>query len=271
MPAVNAIVQTFLRNSVYPATASSDLTTNITRFLNDSAHKGTRQQKWQRLWFNRYANAVFTDPGLIAYWRLNAATGATTQLDLTATGSTLTINGGVTLQQIGAISDGDPAMLFDGATGFLNRNVNDILGGLAAVTLTAWVNHNGGAWGAIYEGVHAYGANLDYLAVKNGTLEGSLKISGVANTVNAGSVSTTGWHHLGITWASGANVITYLDGVQVGISGGTVAGTLDAAQVMLVGSFAGPASLYTGFIDDVATFNRALSANEMLGLFSLRP
>jgi hypothetical protein len=68
-----------------------------------------------------YVQQVIAD-GAVAYWRLGETSG-TTAVDSVG-GKNGTISGGVTLNQPGALADGNKAMLFDGATGKIETIAN---------------------------------------------------------------------------------------------------------------------------------------------------
>src|SRR5262252_5774576 len=81
-----------------------------------------------------YPAKVVAD-GAIAYWRLDERSG-TTAVDVIG-GVNGTITGGVTLGQAGALSDGNPAMTFDGSTG---KIVTGNVVFPAAYTVETWIN-----------------------------------------------------------------------------------------------------------------------------------
>lgn len=215
-------------------------------------------------------SAILTLLAPMASWRLGERTGVTAYDDRSQLAD-LTLVGGCTLGVAGALGDGNTAITLDGLTGYLQRVGYDPLNTLTAVTLLIWVNHQGVAWAAGTETAMQQGAAADRLAIVNGVLSGRLTISGVVTNVTAGAVSVNGWHLLGITWATGAVVATYLDGVPASASPAVVAGSLDSAANLLVGAAAGPVSFFNGTIDEPAIFQRALSAAEMATLYAAGP
>src|SRR5262245_42835397 len=111
-----------------------------------------------------YSDQVIRD-GAVAYWRLNETSG-TTAVDVIG-GNNGTISGGVSLNQPGALADGDKAMLFDGATSYIQAPHSASLNVPTAVTLEAWIKIAN--WSASYVSIimkgtagtqFSYGLNL---------------------------------------------------------------------------------------------------------------
>jgi Concanavalin A-like lectin/glucanases superfamily/Phage head-tail joining protein len=116
-----------------------------------------------------YPDKVITD-GAVAYWRLNETSG-TVAKDIIG-GATGTLAGGVTLGQPGALTDGDPAMRFNGTTGRIGipkGPYSDF--GTGPFTLEAWIRTD-----------DFFQANRHILTTRSGN-------SGVALYINNGDLA----------------------------------------------------------------------------------
>ena len=90
-------------------------------------------------------------------------------------------------------------------------------------------------------------------------------------TSAASSLSDTNWHHVAWT-GDGSNVRVYIDGVVSGSLAGV--GNLssgDSTRTVLVGASnaASPSNLFSGIIDEVRIYNRALTAAEIKQLYDM--
>jgi hypothetical protein len=212
-----------------------------------------------------YAQAVLSD-GPVGYWRMDAPSG-TTELDRSGNGHDGTITGGVTLNQAGALSDGDAAALF---------SAGQITGALASVpsayTFEVWVNHQGVAWSGSHEMPISTDTTAAYLSVLNGSVFASILIGGVQTTLNSGaSVPTTGWHHLVVTWNDGGDkkLRMYFDGSLMATGSATGAGS-PTITAFWIGNDGGVAFNFNGTIDEAAIYASALSAQQVATHYALR-
>ena len=76
-----------------------------------------------------------------------------------------------------------------------------------------------------------------------------------------------GWHHIVATWATGSNLLIYVDGVLNGTSTKVYSGDMwDNSNNVLIGG--GVADRYlNGIIDEVMVFNEALTAAQIKDLY----
>src|SRR5215510_10188551 len=134
-----------------------------------------------------YSDRVIAD-GAVAYWRLGETAG-TTAVDSIG-GHNGTISGGVTLNQPGALSDGNRAMAFDG-TGRIDTVWS--LTVPTTYTVEAWVKLSVGGQRPIFANLNAPGtvyvgqaAFEMFLYAYGGTPEG----------VQTGNIGDNAWHHV---------------------------------------------------------------------------
>ena len=196
-----------------------------------------------------YSDKVIAD-GAVAYWRLNETSGTTVA---SAVGTSPgTISGGVTLNQPGALADGDKAMTFNGTTGQIAVASFNIPAG--PVSVEGWIKssviNGAGVQGRL---AHATsGGTLYFLinAQNNGfiySLDG-----GLIGTSNGGLHLDGQWHHIVFT-NDGTTTRIFLDGVQVG----------SGAQVYPATTGLGIGTQFPGSLDDIAIYPAALTPQQI--------
>jgi len=196
-----------------------------------------------------YSDLVVND-GAIASWRLNETSGTTAVDRIGAKNGT--ISGGVTLNQPGAIFDGDKAMAFNGTTG---KIATTYAGYPATVTVEAWVrtasmiqmpvvsNREFNLAGDVYFGLSGGGV----FCFASASLGGG---SGLANNQ---------WHHI-VMVSDGTTTTLYADGVQVAQG---AQNRPAVARVVNFGFDTPNAVYWSGSIDEVAIYPLALTADQI--------
>ena len=203
--------------------------------------------------------------GLVGHWTFDS--------DFTST--TATNNGtasGATIDNTNSQIGGGSALFRGNNTDEVNMGDIDLTGGGYAIT--AWVNSNGAAPGNDYV---AGKEDSFHLGVRTSPhrLWGSVRTDGGGFTAtgnNGDSVSTSGWVHLAIVY-DGSNLIRYINGVATGTdvanSGNIVSGGGSNDFDFKVGNDSQAADrTWDGNIDDVALFDEALSASEVLAIYN---
>ncbi|MCX6804314.1 MAG: LamG domain-containing protein [Candidatus Diapherotrites archaeon] len=78
----------------------------------------------------------------------------------------------------------------------------------------------------------------------------------------------TSWHHIAISW-DGSKYLIYYDGQNVATTIGTASGNsnLISSSFLNIASFGGTSNFFSGSIEDVAVWNRALSATEVTNIY----
>ena len=220
-----------------------------------------------------YAAQVVQD-GAVAYWRLNETSG-------TVAASTVgnfpgTISGAVALNQPSAMPDGSTAMAFTQPTG----DIRAVTGayqtiGTGPVSIECWFKTNRLAQQWLVDlkqagNPNAYGVGLYIEANGAVSFNAAGPGSGILLRTAASSTSDDRWHHVvGVVDRVAARLLVYVDGVLV-VGGQTVvpAGVdLTASFPMTMGAFAGDAASsalhFTGSLDDVALYHKALTPAEI--------
>jgi PKD repeat protein len=228
-----------------------------------------------------YNAAVTSTSGLIDYWRLGEKSG--TSFADSIGGRNATAAGGVTLGAPGALEpDSNPAAGFDGSNDAASAPLD--LSGTSQLTVEFWLK-----WSAY--------ANDDDLAFEltpnfnnnnggfivdpnAGELGGQFAVGigrgGSRNNAYFQRPSAGSWHHYALVLNSGATaaqqVIPYVDGKAVSftkLSSGTGAGNFANSTLYFMSRNAS-ALFGNGSLDEVALYNRTLSAAEISAHYKAR-
>ncbi len=163
------------------------------------------------------------------------------------------------------------ALEFDGEDDYVTVPHHDSLNPRAELTLMAWVNlQNPGADQKIV-GKRLLTTRRGYsLGAENNQLYGEIWDSvEQRHELRAGSILTRTWTHLAVTWKTGDYLIGYINGQEVGrtpASGNSI-GTNDSQLVIGKAPWERDEFFVSGLIDEVAVFDRALSASEISKIY----
>ncbi|MCC7443130.1 MAG: LamG domain-containing protein [Bdellovibrionales bacterium] len=154
------------------------------------------------------------------------------------------------------------------------------LNGLSAITVLAWIQSDlrdtdrGFLVGKTPDGADGVlGLRYDATGPSSSInlITASLQVSGAPLTYHSSShVQTQAWQFVALTWSSGSELKLYLDGdLDVPTQNSAPAsGAIDGVTTLLVGK--GPldtATAWDGRVDELAIFNRELSASEIRAIF----
>jgi len=189
------------------------------------------------------------DPGLVAYWKLDEAEGMIAHdsegdHDATVMGIPL-------WQPTGGVVDG--ALEFNGMTFVVADSAVDP--GAGPFSVLVWVK--GGAPG---QGVISQQGGVNWLLIDvlQGRLMTELSVRPDATYLCSDTMIADGnWHRVGFTW-DGSACLLYVDGVLVAEE---IEDALTGSAGKLVigcGKTMTPTSFFTGLIDDVRIYNRAV-------------
>jgi len=198
-----------------------------------------------------YWQQEVNDPRLAASWRLDETEGVVAADRVGENDGTL--HGGPLWQPEGGKTGG--ALRLDGVDDYVSTTfVLDPAAGPFSVF--AWVK--GGTPGQVIVS-QANGANWLMSGAPDGTLATELKESGRSGKplVSGGVITDGAWHRVGLVW-DGSNRILYVDDIEVARD----------TQTTLVGTYAGlhvgagstlaPGSFWSGLIDEVRVYQRAV-------------
>jgi hypothetical protein len=240
--------------------------------LSAVGHHGTREgDAVIRHGVNAPLRSLVADNGLVAYWDFNNAAN----VGQARVGAPLKAFGGAAYstagEQGGALNLSATAHQFlalqDGAG---NEDQNNVPGNLplgdSSYTLSAWIHPTGS--GTSFNGVvgwGSYGTNGHVNAFRTSNATSGLTNYGWGSSYDyaQGTGNLTGqWHHVAAVYDSATSTKRlYLDGNQVG-TGMTIPDLAVDAKNFRVGlTYTGQNEYFDGLMDDVAVFNRPLSAN----------
>ena len=197
-------------------------------------------------------------PGLMAGYAFNEGAGATV-LDTSGNGNTGAISG-ATWTAAGKYGG---ALQFNGTNAVVTVPSAASLQLTTGMTLEAWVYPTVAptGWKAIVD------KNVDgyYLMASstpnNRPAAGGTWTAGNQNTAGPAALAVNTWTHLAATF-DGATVRLYVNGVQVASRGQTTT-LMPTTGTLQIGGDAYPGEYFTGRIDEVRVYNRALSAGEI--------
>ena len=191
------------------------------------------------------------DPSLIAHWKLDEAEGSTAHDSVG--GNDATVVGAPLWQPEGGKVGG--ALQLSGTMNFATaKSVRNPSQG--PLSVFAWVK--GGAPGQVILSQQA-GANWLMASVPDGVLKTDLRSTDrLAKSLTSATVITDGaWHRVGLVW-DGVSRILYVDGIEVVKD--TQAGLVSATGSLYLGAGSAlvPGTFWSGLIDDVRIYNRAV-------------
>lgn len=215
-----------------------------------------------------YSDRIIAD-GASHYWRLGEPAGGVA-LDIIG-GATGVISGGVTLNQPGALSDGDPAMAFNGTTGQIAAVIP--VSFVTPFTVEAWVKTQGSTGAGILTVPFVPGAG-SALQLSNYTAAriAVLRADQSAQDICDGQVVITHnlWHHVVIVLPGGNTIRCYVNGVQDTLSAQLSQAWSSTPRLLELGFSSWAGNHWAGSLDDVAIYPRALSAAEIAEHYALR-
>ena len=209
--------------------------------------------------------------GLVGYWKFDENSG-TVAADSSGHDNNGSLQGGVTWANGYTNSD----LNFDGVNDDVNAGTNYILSGGAALTLSAWIKPF---------------TSTGYIASKRDTStchmswefylsSGKLKF-GISTTAGPnpdvtltsnGSINTSGsvWTHVAATYDN--NVLkVYINGAQdpttASRTGSIVTSPVCYTLIGALGNSGSPSTVFSGLIDDIRIYNRALTATDVNNLY----
>jgi len=215
-----------------------------------------------------YVSTVTAD-GAVDFYRLGDLSGTTATDSIGANPGTY--NGGFTLNQAGAINDGNPAVGLDGASGTVTNpvGIETILGqGAHSVELWLYAASIAATMGALTGSQ----INTRVVVTNTGQVTWRLRASdGTFKTLTtgAGTIAANTWYHVLMTWDGSVTVPTmvlYLNGVQAA-TGGFAPGPITWGTGTWTLGF-GAGTFFNGRLDEVALYPSVLSSAQALAHYN---
>lgn len=206
-----------------------------------------------------YQSTILADSPLI-YFRLDETTG-TSVTNIGSSGGTGTIGAGVLLNQAAAGTLDGKSMYFP------NVNNTAVVTSSASVstatwTMETWYKHNTGFTDSADRRIMQQGSATVFTTLWVNASSGLIRIQDSSAGYNAGKtvagIGDGNWHHIVVT-KSGTTLTYYVDGVSKGTSTQTSA-TRTGAVIL---SAPNTASSITGWLDEPAFYNTALSSTQV--------
>ena len=198
-----------------------------------------------------YAQVVLAD-GPAAYWRLGE-TGGASAADSAGT-NTGTVVGGVALGQAGALVDGNAAMLFNGATGYVQVANSAAVQLAGDLTIELWVNASLAARQTLISKsyLHEFELTLETDGRLNLYQGNGATYQGVQSPV--GSVTGNTWQHVVVTRTGATNTIRfYVNGIVIGSGSFSLTPTVATGAVSIGRTTIGT-QYVNGYLDEVALY-----------------
>jgi fibronectin type 3 domain-containing protein len=198
--------------------------------------------------------------GLVAAYSFKEGTG-TTVIDSSGNGNTGTISG-ATWTASGKYGN---ALVFNGRSSIVTINDSPSLHLTTGMTVEAWVNPTalqGAAWiDVIYKQTDIYQLAASSTIDGEGPTAGGTFGNGWQNVAAPSALAVNSWTHLAMTF-DGGNLTVWVNGVNVASQAQTSPLTTSSMPLQIGGdSIYG--QYFTGTIDEVRIYNRALSQNEI--------
>ena len=193
-----------------------------------------------------------SEKGLVAHWKFDDGTGGT------ATDSAGTNNGTLHGGPTWTTGRFDGALSFDGVDDYVSAAAIVPLTG-NTVTVQAWIrlSENAGMWSPI---LTQNAGNGYYFYVESGRPSFYIVVSPVyVQAISPEVVNADQWYHVAGT-NDGSNLKLYVDGrLKDGVSS---SGFFGVNSIAKIGGEPGSSFYFTGLIDDVRIYNRAVSESE---------
>jgi hypothetical protein len=219
--------------------------------------------------FYAYAQCTPPSDGLVGHWKLDETSG--TFADSSGNGLTGTQSGGVVYASAGVLG---VAAGFDGINDYID--LGNVLGFTGSFSISAWVyldnptasqdhfiNKLGGGGARDWTFYNDFGGPAFIIAIDaNNT-----------NSLWGSAFSQQVWTHVAAVYDAGNRAMhIYQNGLlDVSDTSANVPGSIYAsANGVRIGSRASTGAYYDGRLDDIRVYDRALSADEIAAIYSLR-
>jgi len=234
-------------------TPSGPLAKGTTYYWRVDEFDGLNTYKGDVWSFTTLADITITDPDLVGWWKFDEGFG-NKALDFSGYGNDGTFGGDP--EWIDGVMDG--ALYLDGSDYVaIDGVVNDITG--TNITLSIWIKTIQGGEGNVITCNDSASGHPLMFGVRNG---GAYVYDG-ASADYSSVVNDDQWHMLTYV-RNGSTGYIYVDGVQIGTYSATF--TLDSVTRWSIGQewdSSTPSDFYTGAVDELRIYNKALTADEV--------
>jgi len=207
------------------------------------------------------ANAGLND-GLVGYWTFDEGIGIVAN-DVSGSANAGAINGGATY---GPGKSGT-ALSFDGVNAYVNVADSASLDATGAFSIGAWVKPDAASL-AGNVGIVSKDSSLRAYTImlQNGKVDGYFSVDGSAfsgDVVGSTTLTPGVWSHIAVT-RSGSTLKVFVNGVLDGqTTGASASAIFVTSEPVLIGARKVGVGYFTGGIDEVKIYNRALADCEV--------
>ncbi|MGI8930407.1 MAG: LamG domain-containing protein [Candidatus Limnocylindria bacterium] len=256
----------------FTITANDDNTPNA---HTSAQATGTHSFTWEARGFDPYPATILQTPGLLSYWRLGDTTGTTAYDTTPAGGANGTYENGVVLGRPSLITgDSDTSAGFDGANDHVDFGDRYDFAGIAPFTVETWITPssvNESLYRRLFSkevGVGGTRQGWDMLIHSTSSGSSWRVVLERWNSTRVGNVVSTtalaaGQRYQLVGTYDGTTMQIYVNGVAEASSASAAVIPDTSAPLRLGAHSSGGAHRFAGDMDDVAAYDRALSAVEV--------
>lgn len=209
------------------------------------------------------------DTGLAGYWHFDE-NASTTAYDASGMGNNGTLYNSPTWQT-GSSCKAGSCLSFNGSTNYVNAGAGSSLKITGDVTLNAWVRWTSGTGYIVGKGTGNDYTQMWYMRVNSG---GTVEFIGGNEAGNGTSfdlattdvLSSGAWNHI-VAEIAGTAASIYINGV-LSKSGSVVGARQSNDGNVMIGERADAFAPFSGSLDEVRVYNRALSASEIQNIYN---
>lgn len=216
-----------------------------------------------------------TTDNLVAQWKLDETTG-TTAID--SVGSNDGAYYGFDATSTVAGIDGT-AQNLDGANDRIQISDSADFTFTGDFSLSAWIKHSGAAEANTGDGwrvIAQQEASANHFMIRvndssggtNGTVGVSFYSGSVYGVNSTTNVKDGQWHHI-VGVRQGSDLHVYIDGVLDNTTNSVSTGTVDVGGTLKIGSYQVSNELFSGAIDDVRVYQKALTGDEISDMYNI--
>jgi len=164
------------------------------------------------------------------------------------------------------------AYVFNGTTDMIRVHPDPELNGSAGFTVAVWINRGAATSGCVVNKGFGTAEDNSWQACMNGNGDVAFFSTGsgdgAAQTTSGHSLPVGEWHHVAL-WSNGMTKATYIDGERTAMNDFITSFDSDDITIGADVDDGAIATPFTGMLDDVRIYNRALSDTEITALQSL--
>ena len=224
---------------------------------------------------NLAISPLFNPGGLVGYWPMDEGSGSSTA-DMSGsnnTGSWLGTPTNGSYYAAGKVG-ANAGNFNNGNADYVNTTANNLPIGSSPRSVFMWIyftgiNPTGFYWPECY-GTPTSGNEAGLFIYNN---SGVPQLDFTANTIDAAAMlfpSAPTWHFIGYVYGGGTSITLYIDtSAQItNTFSGPLNTVLPGSNPALIGAMCGVSTYFSGSIDDVRIYNRALSASEVQAIYN---